>query len=321
MTLYDRLREPKSIKGKEVSTCQPRSSVKPGGLILCCAKAEGCSVADLVVVDTGTDDLLARTENGVLVITLNRPERRNALSQPMLQALGLLLKGAARDQGVRALLLTGAGGAFCGGGDVRGMNERQSGSGAEEAIGFEASIEHLRADQAAVIAALFELPIPAIAAVPGAVAGGGMGLALACDLRIAAESAFLTTAFANLGFSGDYGGSWLLTQIVGTARARELYYFCERIDAAECKRLGIFSRVVADHALMDEAFELAVRLARGPSIAFGYMKENLNRALTTDFRTALNAEAFGMGRSSQTEDHRNAVKAFVEKTKPTFNGR
>jgi len=273
-----------------------------------------------LAVDTGTDDLLARTEDGVLVITLNRPERRNALSRSIMQGLGVLFQRAARDQEIRALLLTGAGRAFCGGADVRGMSERHAGA-VEETISFEGAMEHLRSDQAAVIAALFELQKPTIAAIPGAVAGGGVGLALACDLRIAAESAFLTTAFARLGFSGDYGGTWLLTQIVGTARARELYYFSERIDAMECQRLGIFPRVVPDESLMDEAFQLARRLAQGPTIAYGYMKENLNRALTVDFRTALDAEAFGMARSSQTEDHRNAVKAFVEKTKPAFKGR
>ena len=275
-------------------------------------------MAEAQTVDTGTDDLEARIDDRVLVITLNRPARRNAFSRPMLQGLAALFERAARDSEIRALLLTGTGGAFCGGADVQAMSDRHAGG---EALGFEASIERLRADQNATIAALFELPKPVVAALPGAVAGGGLGLALACDLRIASESAFLTTAFANLGFSGDYGGSWLLTQLVGTAKARELYYFADRIDAAECERLGIFNRVTSGRALMDEAFQLALRLAQGPSVAYGYMKANLNRALSVDLRTALNAEAFGMGRSSQTEDHRNAVRAFVEKTKPTFHGR
>jgi 2-(1,2-epoxy-1,2-dihydrophenyl)acetyl-CoA isomerase len=283
-------------------------------------------MGDARTVDTGTQDLLARSEDGVLVMTLNRPERRNAMSGPMMEALGTLLRRAAREREIRALVLTGAGKAFCAGGDVRGMNERNaetraSGGGAGAGPSFEEGVAELRTGQAAVTAAIFELPKPVVAAIPGAVAGAGMGLALACDLRIAAESAFLVTAFANVGFSGDYGGSWLLTRLVGPARARELYYLSERVDAKQCEQLGIVNRVVADAALQDEALSLARRLARGPSVAFRYMKENLNRALVADLRTALDAEALGMRLTGQTEDHRSAVRAFVEKRTPEFKGR
>ncbi len=280
-------------------------------------------MGDARTVDTGTDDLLARLEDGVLVMTLNRPERRNAMSGPMMDALGMLLRRAARDREIRALLLTGAGKAFCAGGDVRGMNERNSAPAPSGGGGpsFEEGLVDLRSGQAATTAAIFELPKPVIAAIPGAVAGAGMGLALSCDLRVAAESAFLITAFANVGFSGDYGGSWLLTRLVGPARARELYYLSERVDAKQCEQLGIFNRVVPDAALMDEALGLARRLAQGPSVAYRYIKENLNRALTSDLRTALDAEAVGMRLSGQTEDHKSAVRAFVEKRAPEFKGR
>jgi 2-(1,2-epoxy-1,2-dihydrophenyl)acetyl-CoA isomerase len=273
-------------------------------------------------LDTGTEDLLARLEDGVLVMTLNRPERRNAMSGPMMDGLATLLRRAAREREIRAVLLTGAGKAFCAGGDVRGMNERGS-AGASAAPGptFEEGVADLRGGQAATTAAIFELPKPVVAAIPGAVAGAGMGLALACDLRVASESAFLVTAFANVGFSGDYGGSWLLTRLVGPGRARELYYLSERVDAKQCEQLGIFNRVVPDAALLEDALGLAKRLAQGPSVAFRYMKENLNRALGCDLRSALDAEALGMRLSGQTEDHRNAVRAFVEKRSPEFKGR
>jgi 2-(1,2-epoxy-1,2-dihydrophenyl)acetyl-CoA isomerase len=271
------------------------------------------------LLDTGSDDLLARIENNVLVVSLNRPAQRNALSRAILNGLAALFRRAARDSDVRALLMTGVGGSFCAGADIGVMNERHI--AAQPPPSFEGSVDALRADQDGVIAALFELPKPTIAAIGGAVAGGGVGLALACDFRIAAPGAFLTTAFAKLGFSGDYGGSWLLTQLVGAARARELYYLSERIDAPTCERLGVFCRVVSAETLDDEARALAERLARGPTIAYRYMKENLNRAMNADFRTALDAEAYGMGRCSQTEDHREAVKAFIEKRAPVFNGR
>ena len=165
------------------------------------------------------------------------------------------------------------------------------------------------------------MPKPTIAALPGAAAGAGLSIALACDLRIAAEGAILTTAFAKIGFSGDYGGSWFLSRLVGTAKARELYFLSDRIDAKEAERLGIVNRVVADAALQDEVASLARRIANGPPIALRYMKENLNRALVSDLRTCLAAEAAGMIRTGTTEDNREAIRAFVEKREASFKGR
>jgi 2-(1,2-epoxy-1,2-dihydrophenyl)acetyl-CoA isomerase len=160
-----------------------------------------------------------------------------------------------------------------------------------------------------------------IAAVNGPVAGAGLGLCLACDIRIASDAARFGTAFARVGFSGDYGGSYFLTQLVGPAKARELYFSAEMIDADEALRLGLVTKVVPAAALADEAHAYARRIAAGPRIAYAYMKGNLNAALNTDLRTLLDREAVGQALTSLTEDHKEAVKAFLEKREPKFNGR
>jgi 2-(1,2-epoxy-1,2-dihydrophenyl)acetyl-CoA isomerase len=270
-------------------------------------------------IETGTPQLLGRIDDGVAILTINRPEARNAMNAEWMVPLRRLIPELGADPEVGCLVLTGAGGAFCAGGDVKGMGGRGGGGG--PAISVEDRIAHLRRDQAAVSAGIYELAKPVVASIPGPAAGAGLSLALACDLRIMAESAFITTAFRTVGFSGDYGGSWFLTRLVGTAKARELYYLGERIDAKECERLGIANRVVPDAALETESLALARRIASGPRVAQGYMKENLNRALDEGLRACLDMEADRMIRSGQTEDHREAVQAFIEKRPPTFRGR
>ena len=160
-----------------------------------------------------------------------------------------------------------------------------------------------------------------IAAVNGPAAGAGLGLALACDLRLAARSARFRTAFAGVGYSGDFGGSWSLTRLVGTAKAREMYYLNSQIDADEAARLGIVTRVVDDAALMDDAMAMAREIARGPRVAFSYMKRNLHAAETEPLATVLDMEALGQARTGTTEDHKEAARAFVEKRAPVFRGR
>ena len=168
---------------------------------------------------------------------------------------------------------------------------------------------------------LHEIPKPTIAAIPGAAAGAGLSIALACDMRIAAEGAKFTTAFTKVGLSGDFGGSWFLTRLVGTAKARELYYLSDIILAEEAERIGIVNRVVSPEALADEARTLALRLANGPRVALGFMKRNLTLAETEPLGRALDQEALNHSRTAVTEDHREAAKAFVEKRAPVFKGR
>ena len=182
-------------------------------------------------------------------------------------------------------------------------------------------IQRQRLDQRSTAGRIYTMAKPVIGSLPGAAAGAGLSLALACDLRIAAESAVLITAFARVGFSGDYGGTYFLTQLVGSAKARELYYLSERVDAKEAERLGIVNLVVSNEALEEKTRELAERIGHGPTIAYRYMKENLNRAVGGDPLECMDLEATHHVHTGQTEDHRNAVRAFVEKKKPIFKGR
>jgi 2-(1,2-epoxy-1,2-dihydrophenyl)acetyl-CoA isomerase len=168
---------------------------------------------------------------------------------------------------------------------------------------------------------LRDMPKPTIAMVNGVAAGAGMSLALACDLRIGGESARMTTAFAKVGLSGDYGGTYFLTQLVGPAKARELYLTAEIVDAARLLALGLVTRIVPDNSLMSETMALATTFAAGPRVAHRYIKRNLKVAEEGSLADTLDAEAFGMLRCRETADHAEAATAFVEKRAPVFTGR
>ena len=215
--------------------------------------------------------LIEAISDGVATLTLNRPDRLNALSTPIMEGLLEALPRLASDAAVGAIVLTGSGRAFCAGGDVKRMAEESIERSMEEAV------THLR-DRMEVSRLLHEIPKPTIAMVNGPAAGAGMSLALACDLRIAGQSARFVTAFANIGFSGDFGGSYFLSKLVGTGRARELYYTAEPIDAAQAVALGLVNRVVPDANLVEVTMEFARKLARGPRIALVLMKQNFNAA-------------------------------------------
>ncbi|MEI9991365.1 MAG: enoyl-CoA hydratase-related protein [Rhizomicrobium sp.] len=274
-------------------------------------------------LETGTTDLLATVEDGVAVIVMNRPERRNALSRDMLTAMSSVLAACETDPSVACVVLTGAGGAFCAGGDVKGMAEGTGGgSTAPAGADLDSRIHAQRISQRATAGRLYKMPKPTIAAIPGPAAGAGLSLALACDLRIAAEGVVMTTAFAKVGFSGDYGGTYFLSHLVGSAKARELYYLSDRIDMKEALRLGLVNWVVPADQLDARTREIAHRLAKGPRVAYRYMKENINRAVTgADIDDCLDLEATHHNHTGLTEDHREAAKAFVEKREPVFKGR
>ena len=265
------------------------------------------------IVDTGSRQLLCRVEERVAVVTLNRPEARNALTMELKQALARTLPELGRDPEVGALLLTGAGGAFCSGGDTKGMAREGRPPSVLDRV------QQLRWEHE-IPRMLHRMEKPTLAALPGPAAGAGLALALACDLRIAAESAFVTTSYARLGLSGDYGSSWFLTHLVGTARAKELFFTGDRLSARECERLGLVNRAVPDAELEKQALELAKRIAAGPPIALRYMKDNLNRALYQDLDACLDLEAERMVQGAQTEDYLEAVRAFQEKRAPSFRG-
>lgn len=270
-------------------------------------------------IDTGTQDLLADLDEGVLTLTLNRPDARNAMSRAMNDALAAQLAAAELDPEVRCIVLTGAGKGFCAGGDVKGMAAKGEGTAGSNTI--DAAIHRQRVNQRATAGKLFTIPKPTIASLPGAAAGAGFSLALACDLRIMASTAVLTTAFAKVGFSGDYGGTYFLTQLVGSAKARELYYLSDRVSADEALQLGLANWVCTPEELAAKTREIARRLAAGPAVAYRYMKENLNRAMAGDVDDCLDLEATHHVHCGQTEDHRDAARAFVEKREPVFKGR
>ena len=263
-----------------------------------------------------SQDLLEVVKDGVAVLTLNRPDRLNAMSQAMLEGLLTTLPRLADDANVGVVVVTGAGRGFCAGGDVKAMAEGTEMPGEtleERAQGLRASMEVSRW--------LHEMPKPTIAMVRGAAAGAGLSIALACDLRIASDTARFATAFARVGYSGDFGGSYFLTQLVGTAKARELYYTAEIVDAPQALALGLANRVVPDARLEEDTMALAQRIARGPRVALRYMKRNMNAAETGTLKDLLDLEAWHHTRTGMTEDHEEAARAFVDKREPTFKGR
>jgi len=271
------------------------------------------------VIDTGTDHLLANLTGGILTLTFNRPEARNALSSELLQALGSQLADGEINPEVRCVVITGTGAAFCAGGDVKAMSETNS-NGAKSTL--DTLIQRQRLNQRATSGRLYKMPKPTLAVLPGPAAGAGLSIALACDLRIMSSTAFMTTAFAKVGFAGDYGGSLFMSQLVGTAKARELYFLSDRISAKEAEDLGLTNWVVEPDALQESAAGIAQKLASGPTVAYSYMKENLARALTSaDVHDCLDLEASHHIHCGGTDDHKNAVEAFIEKRAPVFEGR
>ena len=260
-------------------------------------------------------DLIEQVKDGVAVLTLNRPDRLNAMSRPMLDALLEALPRLAEDPAVGVVVLTGAGRGFCAGGDVKAMAEGTELGGQtmeEKAQALRSRMETSRW--------LHEMPKPTIAMMRGPAAGAGLSLAMACDLRIASDTVKLGTAFARVGYSGDFGGSYYLTQLVGTAKARELYFTADLLDAQQALGLGLVNRVVEDARLEEETMALASRLARGPRVAYRYMKRNMNAAETASLKDMLDLEAWNHTRTGMTEDHREAARAFVEKREPQFEG-
>jgi 2-(1,2-epoxy-1,2-dihydrophenyl)acetyl-CoA isomerase len=268
-----------------------------------------------------TEHLIETFHDGIATLTMNRTEARNALSGEMQAALSEAVPRLAADRKVRVIVLTGAGGAFCAGGDVKGFASRNAdGGGGGRAFDLEARVHGLR-QAMDVVRLLAEAPKPTLAVIPGAAAGAGLSLALACDIRVAAADAKLTTAFSKVGLAGDYGGSYFLTQLVGAAKARELYFTADVILGSEAAALGIVNEAVPRDELAAAGERWARKLASLPTIAVGYMKRNLNAAAHSTLGEVLDLEAMHMVRTFMTEDHKGATAAFVEKRAPEFHGR
>ena len=247
-----------------------------------------------------SDVLLVADDAGVRTITLNRPERLNALNGALMAPLADACADAARDPAVGCVVVTGAGRGFCAGGDIKDGGGARGGATASRGEGgrVEQGFVRLRGFMETA-RLLHEMPKPTIAMVNGPVAGAGIGIAGACDLRFAGESATFLAAFDRIGAGGDFGSTWFWTKILGTGVARELLLLGEKLSAREAFAKGVYTRLFADDALAGETMKAARRLADGPRMGFRYMKQNLNNAEDWAFEAALDAEALNMGLSTQ----------------------
>ncbi|MCE7083438.1 enoyl-CoA hydratase-related protein [Streptomyces sp. ST2-7A] len=266
------------------------------------------------------DTVLHDLTDHLATITLNRPDAMNALDTATKEALRDALLDAAADPGVRAVLLTGVGRAFCVGQDLRehagSLAARGTGDG-DRGAALDTVAEHYNP----ITRAILEMPKPVVAGINGTAAGAGMGFALAADYRVAAAGARFTTAFAGVGLAADSGLSWTLPRLVGPARAADLLYFPRTLDAAAAERLGLVQRVVPDEELPAVALEIARDLAKGPTVAYAGIKEAMAFGATHSAAETLELEGRLQSRAGATEDHREAVNAFVAKRTPRFTGR
>lgn len=262
-----------------------------------------------------TEVLLSEMRGGLMVLTMNRPERRNALNPALCSALAERLGAAAENPGVRAVVLTGAGDTFCVGGDVKAMNDG-SGRAAPEGQRIATLRGWMEASRF-----LHEMPKPTIAAIEGPAAGAGLSLALACDFRICSRTAKLTTAFAKVGLSGDYGGTYFLTRILGPAKARELYLLSPVLSGEDAKVIGLVTDLAEPGRALDAAIAFAAPLAVGPTVTLGKIKQNLALASGgASLAECFDEEARNHVHCAATADHKEAAAAFVEKRKPVFVG-
>lgn len=268
--------------------------------------------------DNSPKILLETREDGIATLTLNRPEVLNATLPETFERLAVTLERLAKDPAVRLVVITGAGSAFSSGADLKALakatsGERPAAGAADPAQGLRARMETERL--------LHEMPKPTLAVIPGIAMGAGFSLALACDLRIGSEEARFCTGFAKVGLSGDHGGAYFLTQLVGSAIARDLYFSARMVAADEALRLGLLNRVVPVAQLRDAANEWARTLASQPTVALGCMKQNLNVAMRGALPQAFDTEIENMIRCAATDDHREAIAAAIQKRPPRFTGR
>ena len=259
--------------------------------------------------------VLKTVEDGVMKIVMNRPDAMNALNRDMMTGLNDALEEAAGDRKIGCVVVRGAGEkAFCAGGDVKSMA-----AGRDQDKTYEDKVHDIRI-RMRVSELLHEMGKPTIAMVNGVAAGAGLSIALAADMRFVGRSARMTTAFAKVGFSGDFGSHFFLHRLVGTSKARELYFTAEILNAEQIEKLGLANCVVDDANLESDTMTFAKKLAAGPRVAWWHVKKNMKIAEEGTLSEALDSEAARMIRTGETEDHKEAARAFVEKRAPVFKG-
>ena len=292
------------------------------------ASVPQCDTTNAGVPNTMPDCLFEKRADGIGLITFNRPEKLNAMGGEMMPLLSHYLGECERDADIRCIAITGAGRAFCAGGDVGNMQKRNSGQAVNDEApqlsnpiaNLEQQVRELRRGQEMISLRIHNLRKPVIALVNGHAVGAGLSIALACDMRLASDRSKFGTAFRNVGLSGDYGGSYFLQRLVGAGKARELYLTAEVLDAKTALGLGIVNRVYEGDGWLDEALAFCARIASGPTASYGRMKANLNLGETATLQETLDQEALNMRLSGLSRDSREAVAAFMEKREPRFIG-
>ena len=270
-------------------------------------------------LETGTRQLLAHIHGKVGILTLNRPEAKNALSDELTPALRKKIAELNEDKRVTSLIITGTGDAFCAGGDVKSMNSSKDKGWTEEKT-EEETIKDLQQKQITLTAALYNFTKPTIAVLPGAAAGAGLSIALSCDFRFASDNAFAVAGYGRIALTGDYGITWLLTKLIGPSKAKDMLFSNRKINAEEGLKIGIFDKIFKYEDLLKDSLEYAKLVGSFSPLAIKAMKKNINNSAEINLVEALDQEAVDLIKVSKSKDHKEGVSAFVEKRKPTFTG-
>ena len=274
---------------------------------------------NITELETGTRQLLAHIHGNVGILTLNRPEAKNALSDELTPALRRKIAELNEDKRVTALIITGTGNAFCAGGDVKSMNSSKD-KGWTEEKSEEETIKDLQKKQITLTAALYNFTKPTIAVLPGAAAGAGLSIALSCDFRFVSDNAFAIAGYGRIALTGDYGITWLLTKLIGPSKAKDMLFSNRKINAKEGLDIGIFNRIYKSEDLLKDSLEYAKIVGSFSPIALKAMKKNINNSTQLNLVDALDQEAIDLIKASKSKDHKEGIKAFVEKRKPSFTG-
>jgi enoyl-CoA hydratase/carnithine racemase len=275
---------------------------------------------NIIELETGTRQLLSHIHGNIGIITLNRPESKNALSDELTPALRTQIANLNLDDRVNSLIITGAGDAFCAGGDIKSMNSSSNKDGWTNKVSEEEVIKSLQMKQMALTHALYNFSKPTIAALPGAAVGAGLSIALTCDFRFTNENAFAIAGYGRIALTGDYGMSWLLPRIIGISKAKDMMFSNKKILAREGLNIGLFDNIIEGDNLLKSTLEYANFLSSFSPLALKAMKNNINSAYELSLEKSLNQEAIELIKASNSNDHKEGIRAFIEKRNPNFTG-